>query len=58
MPHRGTIEYLGDPGEVAMRIGKEDPAIVIEPVEEPVPQPVEEPVPVREKPSEPVTSNG
>jgi hypothetical protein len=40
-----------------MRIGKEDPAIVIEPVEEPVPRPVEEPVPVREKPSEPVTSH-
>jgi hypothetical protein len=41
-----------------MRTGKEDPAIVIEPVEEPVPQPVEQPVPVREVPSEPVPSNG
>jgi hypothetical protein len=40
-----------------MRIGKEDPAIVIEPIEEPVPQPVEEPVPVRKVPSEPVKSS-
>ncbi len=37
-----------------MNIGREEPAIVVEPLEEPVIQPCEEPVPERDK--EPSTS--